>query len=145
MRWSCFICPITGSIAQRRRSKRFNRPVNLSSGEIDLGVGWMMLRAAVTAVYKKLGRLNARQLVHLRVRRFERVAIVGIAVQRLDAHHPTALRSGHYRHLATKFILLVLFPFSDAFHFWRLHAVELVLVRSLLLLDALGAFERLRQ
>src|SRR5689334_7523468 len=105
----------------------------------------MMLRAAVTAIYKQLARLHARQLGHLRVGRFERVAIVGIARQGFDAHHPTTLRSGRYRHLATKLILLVLFPFGDAFHFWGLHAVELVLVRSFLPLDATGTFERLRQ
>jgi hypothetical protein len=40
-------------------------------------------------------------------------------------------------------MLLVLFPFGDAFHFWRLHGVELVLVRSFLPLDGTGAFDRI--
>src|SRR5258708_9146829 len=104
-----------------------------------------MLSAAITFVDEDLFRLHSGKLLHLRVRPFERVAIVGIAVQRRDAYYPTALRSRHYRDLATELVLLVLFPFRDAFHFRRLHAVELVLVLSLLPIDARRSLQVLRQ
>src|SRR5437660_3043970 len=105
----------------------------------------MMLSAAIALVDEDLFRLHSGKLLHLRVRGFERVAIVGIAVQRRDAHYPTTLRSRDHRHLATELVLLVLFPFRDAFNFRRLHAVELVLVGPLLLIDARRALHVLRQ
>src|SRR5713226_2358958 len=95
----------------------------------------MMLSAAVAFVDEDLFRLHSGKPLHLRVRGFERVAIVGIAVQRRDAYYPTALRSRDHRDLATELVLLVLFPFRDALHFRRLHAVELVLVCPLLPMD----------
>src|SRR5713101_3851333 len=96
----------------------------------------MMLTSTIAFVDEDLFRFHSGKLLHLRVRGFERVSIVGIAVQRRDAYYPTALRSRDHRDLATKLVLLVLFPFRDAFHFRRLHAVELVLVLSLLPIDA---------
>src|SRR5437016_145544 len=105
----------------------------------------MMLSAAIAFVDEDLFRLDSGKLLHLRVRGFERVSIVGIAVQRRDAYYPTALRSRHHRHLATELVLLVLFPFRDAFNLRRLHAVELVLVGSLLLIDSLPARQILLQ
>src|SRR5260370_7129235 len=105
----------------------------------------MMLCAAITTIDEEFFRLHPRQFCHLRVRSFQRVAIVGIAVQRLDAHYPTTLGSRRYRHLATELVLLVLFSFGDALHFRRLHAVKLVLVLSLLPIDARRPLQGLGQ
>src|SRR6266478_5089015 len=96
----------------------------------------MMLSAAIAFVDEDLFRLHSGKLFYLRVGAFERVPIVGIPVQRRDAYYPTALGSRHHRYLATELVLLVLFPFRDAFNFRRLHAVELVLVCPLLPIDA---------
>src|SRR5439155_20936271 len=104
----------------------------------------MMLTPTIPFFDEDLCRLHSGQLFYLRVRSFERVSIVGIAVQRRDAYYPTALRSRDHRDLATKLVLLVLFPFRDAFHFRRLHAVELVLILSLLPIDARRAGKILR-
>src|SRR2546428_6753118 len=103
----------------------------------------MTLTSAVAFVDEDLFRLYSGELLHLGVRGFERVAIVRIAVQRCDAYYPTALRSCHHRNLTTKLVLLVLFAFGDALHFRRLHAVELVLILSLLPIDATRACQRL--
>src|SRR5437016_267429 len=105
----------------------------------------MMLSAAIALVDEDLFRLHSGKLFHLRVRGFERVAIVRIAVQRCDAYYPTTLRSRDHRDLATELVFLVLFPFRDAFNFRRLHAVELVLVCPLLSIDARRALHVLRQ
>src|SRR5260370_36460244 len=105
----------------------------------------MMFGPTIALVDEHLFRFHSGKLCHLRVGTFQRVAIVGIAVQRRDAYYPTMLGSRYYRHLATELVLLVLFPFRDAFHFRRLHAVELVLVCSLLPIDAAGALQVLRQ
>ena len=51
----------------------------------------MMLTSAVAFVDEDLCWLYSGKLLYLRVRGFERVTIVGIAVQRRDAHYPTAL------------------------------------------------------
>src|SRR5260370_23849891 len=90
----------------------------------------------VCLVDEDLCRLHSGKLLHLRVRGFERVPIVGVAVQGCDANYPTALGSRHHRHFASELVLLVLFPFRDAFNFRCLHAVELVLVCPLLPIDA---------
>src|SRR5205807_10533301 len=105
----------------------------------------MMLSAAIAFVDEDLFRLHSGKLFYLRVGAFERVPIVGIAVQRRDAYYPTALRSRYHRHLATKLVLLVLFPFRDALHFRRLHAVELVLVCALLPMEARRSLQVLGQ
>src|SRR5882762_10323675 len=105
----------------------------------------MMLSAAITFVDEDLFRFHSGKFFDLRVRAFERVAIVRIAMQRRDAYYPTTLRSRNHRHLATELVLLVLFPFRDAFNFRRLHAVELVLVLSLLPIDARRSLQVLRQ
>src|SRR6266852_8074087 len=105
----------------------------------------MMLTPAVAFVDENLFRLYSGKLLHLSVRAFQRVSIVGVAVQRRDAYYPTALRSRDHRHLATELVLLVLFPFRDAFNFRRLHAVELVLVCPLLSIDSLPARQILLQ
>src|SRR5216683_865529 len=105
----------------------------------------MMRSAAIAFVDEDLFRLHSAKLLHLRVRGFERVSIVGIAVQRRDAYYPTALRSRDHRDLATELVLLVLFPFRDAFNFRRLHAVELVLVCPLLSIDARRSLQVLLQ
>src|SRR6266403_5998599 len=105
----------------------------------------MMLSAAIAFVDEDLFRLHSGKLLHLRVRGFERVSIVGIAVQRRDAYYPTALRSRDHRYLATELVLLVFFPFRDALHFRRLQAVKLVLVLPLLPIDSLPAPQILLQ
>src|SRR6266852_3645148 len=105
----------------------------------------MMLSAAITFVDEDLFRFHSGKFFDLRVRAFERVAIVRIAMQRRDAYYPTTLRSRDHRHLATELVLLVLFPFRDAFNFRRLHAVELVLVCPLLSIDSLPARQILLQ
>src|SRR5258708_2826104 len=105
----------------------------------------MMLSAAIAFVDEDLFRLHSAKLFYLRVRGFERVPIVGIAVQRRDAYYPATFRSRDHRDLATELVLLVLFPFRDAFNFRRLHAVELVLVGSLLSIDSLPARQILLQ
>src|SRR5215218_8478933 len=66
-------------------------------------------------------------------------------MQRFNADYPTTLGRRDYRHLATELVFLVLFSLRDAFHFRRLHAVKLVLVRTLLLIDAGGSLQVLRQ
>src|SRR4051794_22492491 len=96
----------------------------------------MMLAATIAFVDEDLCRGHSGKLGYLRVRGFERVAVIRIAVQRFNADDPTTLGSRDYRHLATELVFLVLFPFRDAFHFRRLHAVKLVFVCSLLLIDA---------
>src|SRR5215210_3843262 len=105
----------------------------------------MMLAATITFVDEDLCRGYSGKFGYLRVRGFKRVAIVRIAVQCLNPDYPTTLGSCYYRHLATELVFLVLFPFRDAFHFRRLHAVKLVFVCSLLLIDAEGPFQVLRQ
>src|SRR5215213_855889 len=105
----------------------------------------MMLAATIAFVDEDLCRAYSSKLGYLRVRGFERVAVIGIAMQRFNADYPTTLGSRDYRHLATELVFLVLFPFRDAFHFRRLHAVKLVLVCSLLLIDAGGPLQVLRQ
>ena len=104
----------------------------------------MMLAATIAFVDEDLCRGHSGKFGYLRVRGFERVAVIGIAVQRFNADYPTTLGSRYYRHLATELVLLVLFPFRDAFHFRCLHAVKLVLVCSLLLIDADRPFQVLR-
>lgn len=61
----------------------------------------------------------------------------------VSRHNQIAVRDGRNRHLAAELIFFVRLAFGDALHFWRVHAVELVVVIPLLSIDALGLGQQL--
>jgi hypothetical protein len=87
---------------------------------------------AIAAIHKYVFR-SCRHLFCLFYRHRQRMPVIWIPARRHCARKPPATARHRYAHLTPKFIPLMRLPFTDAFNMRLMHAVNLVLVRPLLL------------
>ena len=96
---------------------------------------------AVAHVHKDLLGVSSSYPLNLLQSGLQRVAVVGIAVNRLGPDKPPAAAGGRYTDLAPKFVTLVGLAFADALNQRFMNAVDFALVLPLLVEDASGGLQ----
>ena len=106
-------------------------------GQVDFGVveycrGSFVAFVAVGMLWSPAGYLLSLVKCQL-----QGMAVVWVAVNRLNAYDPTVFRGADQRNFAAEFVLLVGLALGNTLNLGGLHAVELVLVIALLVKNPL--------